>query len=107
MDNTFLWRGEEVRVKEKVKLESMVDPVVLSLESKLLSLEGMVGWGRGLLATVRALEDGGGEDVNGREGRVRYNTHRSFQERQFPFNNGASAKSYHMGKLRSQAECPR
>jgi hypothetical protein len=45
MDNTFLWRGEEVRVKEKVKLESMVDPVVLSLGSKLLSLEGMVGGG--------------------------------------------------------------
>lgn len=50
----FCGGGEEVRVKEEVKLESMVDPVVLSLESKLLSLEGMVGWGRGLLATVRA-----------------------------------------------------
>jgi len=42
MDEVFLYRGEEVRVREKVRVEGSADPSLLSLGAKLGALERSV-----------------------------------------------------------------
>ncbi|PVH74665.1 hypothetical protein DL98DRAFT_575515 [Cadophora sp. DSE1049] len=56
MDGVFMYRGEEVRVKEKVVVESSADPSLLSLGAKLGALERGVG---GMRAGLRAVMGGG------------------------------------------------
>ncbi len=46
MDGVYMFRGEEVRVKEKVVVESSADPSLLSLGAKLGALERAVGSAR-------------------------------------------------------------
>lgn len=43
MDEVFMYRGEEVRVKEKVRLEGSADPSLLLLGAKLGALERTIG----------------------------------------------------------------
>jgi hypothetical protein len=59
MDDTFTYRGEEVRVREKVRVESSADPSLLSLAAKLGALERTVEAARvGLrIVTGQGLED--------------------------------------------------
>ena len=52
MDETFLYRGEEVRVKEKVRVESSADPSLLVLTAKLGALERSLAERRGALKCV-------------------------------------------------------
>ncbi|KAH6724889.1 RAVE subunit 2/Rogdi [Leptodontidium sp. MPI-SDFR-AT-0119] len=57
MDGVFMFRGEEVRVKEKVVVESSADPSLLSLGAKLGALERGVGSMRGCLRAVMGEEE--------------------------------------------------
>ena len=52
MDEVFMYRGEEVRVREKVRVESSADPSLLSLGAKLGALERTVEASRGTLRCV-------------------------------------------------------
>ena len=48
MDETFTYKGMEVKVKEKVRVESM-DPSLMAVMAKLSALEHEVGrWREGL-----------------------------------------------------------
>ncbi|XMA15193.1 hypothetical protein WAI453_007984 [Rhynchosporium graminicola] len=58
MDGVFMFRGEEVRVKEKVVVESSADPSLLSLGAKLGALERGVGGMRVALRAVTGEPDG-------------------------------------------------
>jgi hypothetical protein len=55
MDGTFFYRGEEVRVREKVRVVGGADPSLLSLGAKLGMLEGMVRMSRQALGVVSGL----------------------------------------------------
>jgi hypothetical protein len=61
MDEVFVYRGEEVRVKEKVRVESGGDPVLLVLGVKLGSLvkgvEGCMGGLRAVMGVDEEEED--------------------------------------------------
>lgn len=52
MEGVYMWMGEEVRVKEKVCVESSADPALLSLGAKLGALERSVLAARGCLGGV-------------------------------------------------------
>ena len=52
MDDVFMFRGEEVRVKEKVRVEGSADPSLLSLGTKLGALERTVDGARLALRVV-------------------------------------------------------
>ncbi|KAI9050269.1 hypothetical protein LZ554_005437 [Drepanopeziza brunnea f. sp. 'monogermtubi'] len=52
MEGVYMWKGEEVRVKEKVCVESSADPCLLSLGAKLGALERGVLAARGCLGAV-------------------------------------------------------
>ncbi|KAG9235242.1 RAVE subunit 2/Rogdi [Amylocarpus encephaloides] len=52
MDGVFMWKGEEVKVKEKVRVESGGDPVLLVLGVKLQSLEKGI---EGAMMSLRAV----------------------------------------------------
>jgi len=52
MDNVFLFKGEQVRVKEKVRVEGSADPSLLSLSAKLAALERTVDGARRCLDVV-------------------------------------------------------
>ncbi|KAH8803060.1 RAVE subunit 2/Rogdi [Xylogone sp. PMI_703] len=56
MDDVFSYHGEEVRVKEKVKVESG-DPNLISAMAKLAALEHTVAIARNCLATVMGEEE--------------------------------------------------
>lgn len=56
MDELFMYDGEEVRVKEKVRVESAADPGLLSLGAKLGQLERVVEAVRGSLGCVMGVE---------------------------------------------------
>ncbi|CAG8975796.1 hypothetical protein HYALB_00008237 [Hymenoscyphus albidus] len=56
MDGLFMWKGEEVRVKEKVRVESGGDPVLLVLGVKLQSLEKAIEASRCNLRLVLGLD---------------------------------------------------
>ncbi len=57
MDDVFTYRGEEVRVREKVRVESSADPSLLVLMAKLGALERTVAERRGALKVVIGLND--------------------------------------------------
>jgi hypothetical protein len=59
MDEVFLFRGEEVRVKEKVRVVGGADPSLLSVGAKLGALELIVKGSRVALGVVtgRELDD--------------------------------------------------
>jgi hypothetical protein len=63
MDDVFNYRGEEVRVKEKVGCVSSADPSLLVLGAKLGALERTVGSARVVLGVVTGGQEGEGEDV--------------------------------------------
>lgn len=52
MDEVFVYRGEEVRVREKVRVESAADPGLLSLGAKLGQLGRVVEGARQGLGVV-------------------------------------------------------
>ncbi|CZR58884.1 uncharacterized protein PAC_08776 [Phialocephala subalpina] len=52
MDQVFTYRGEEVRVREKVRVESSADPSLLSVGAKLGQIERVVESCRGGLGVV-------------------------------------------------------
>ena len=52
MDKLFVYRGEEVRVREKVVVESAADPGLLSLGAKLGAIERGVAACREGLGTL-------------------------------------------------------
>lgn len=52
MDDVFVYRGEEVRVREKVRVVGAADPSLLSLGAKLGALEAMVHGSRVALEVV-------------------------------------------------------
>lgn len=56
MDDVFLFRGEEVRVKEKVRVVGGADPSLLSLGAKLGALELIVKGSRVALGVVTGKE---------------------------------------------------
>jgi len=56
MDDVVQWNGEKVRVKEKVRVESSVDPGLMSLGAKLGSLERVVESVRVGLGIVMGVE---------------------------------------------------
>lgn len=56
MDDVFTYLGEEVRVKEKVRIDSG-DPNLISAMAKLAALEHTVAISRHCLATVMGEED--------------------------------------------------
>jgi len=58
MDAVYMFKGEEVRVKEKVVVESSADPSLLSLGAKLGALERGVGGMREGLRAVMGGVDG-------------------------------------------------
>jgi hypothetical protein len=60
MDDVFMFKGEEVRVREKVRVEGSADPSLLSLGAKLGALERTVGAAREALGIVGGL--GVGDD---------------------------------------------
>ena len=60
MDEVFLYKGEEVRVKEKVRIQS-ADPSLMSAMAKLAALEHTVGMARKCLSVVME-EDGEASD---------------------------------------------
>lgn len=53
---TFIFRGEEVRVREKLRVESQ-DPSLLAAMAKLGALEHVVAMSRRALDTVMGKED--------------------------------------------------
>lgn len=55
MDEVFLYRGEEVRVREKVRVEGSADPSLLSLGAKLGALERVVAERRKGLEVLMSL----------------------------------------------------
>ncbi|RDL35932.1 Uncharacterized protein BP5553_06544 [Venustampulla echinocandica] len=59
IDEVFMYKGEEVRVREKVRVESSADPVLLVLGAKLGSLERCVEAGRMGLRAVLGVDDEG------------------------------------------------
>lgn len=63
MDDVFLYKGEEVRVKEKVGCVSSADPSLLVLGAKLGALERTVGSARQVLGIVTGVEEGEEDDV--------------------------------------------
>jgi hypothetical protein len=56
VDRTFEYRGKEVRVKEKIRVESQ-DPALISAMAKLNALEHSVGLGRKALNIVMGKEE--------------------------------------------------
>lgn len=57
----FVWKGEEVRVREKVRVESQ-DPSLISVMAKLIALgHGVAVWRRALAVVMEEGEDGEGE----------------------------------------------
>jgi hypothetical protein len=62
MDDLFMYRGEEVRVREKVRVESAADPVLLVLCAKMGALERTVAERRMALSVVMGGGDSDGED---------------------------------------------
>jgi hypothetical protein len=62
MDEVYVYGGENVRVREKVRVESSADPMMLVLGAKLGALERTVAAGRGCLGVVSG--GGGGEMVD-------------------------------------------
>lgn len=56
MDDVFSYRGEDVRVKEKVKVES-ADPSLMSVMAKVAALEHTVGVARMGLKIVMGDEE--------------------------------------------------
>jgi hypothetical protein len=61
MDEVFMYRGEEVRVREKVRVEGSADPSLLSLGAKLGALERTVAEKRKALEVLMGV----GEDTDG------------------------------------------
>jgi hypothetical protein len=61
MDEVFVYRGEEVRVREKVRVEGSADPSLLSLGAKLGALERTVAEKRKALEVLMGV----GEDTEG------------------------------------------
>jgi len=59
MDETFTWKGQEVKVREKVRVESQ-DPSLMSVLAKLSALEHEVRRWRAALDIVMG---GNGEDI--------------------------------------------
>jgi len=57
-NETFVFRGQEVKVKEKVRVESQ-DPALMAAMAKLGALERTLGLGRRALGVVMGME---GED---------------------------------------------
>lgn len=55
MDEIFRYRGEDVRVREKVRVEASADPSLLSLGAKLSALERTVHGANVALGTVAGL----------------------------------------------------
>ena len=55
MDDTFNYRGDDVRVREKVRVEGSADPSLLSLGAKLGALERTVHGCRANLGVVAGL----------------------------------------------------
>ena len=62
MDEVFVYRGEEVRVREKVRVEGSADPALLSLGAKLGALERTVAERRKGLGVCMGLEGLEGEE---------------------------------------------
>jgi len=58
MDSTFTYRGEEVRVREKLRVESSTDPSLLSVMAKLGQLERTVEAARLALGIVSGVKIG-------------------------------------------------
>jgi hypothetical protein len=58
MDSTFIYRGEEVRVREKIRVESSADPSLLSVMAKLGQLERTVEAARLGLSIVSGVKVG-------------------------------------------------
>jgi len=58
MDEVFVYKGEEMRVREKVRVEGSADPSLLSLGAKLGALERTVDGARRCLGIV----SGGAQD---------------------------------------------
>lgn len=56
MDDVVKYKGEEVAVREKVRVESSADPGLLSLGAKLGQLERVVEGARLSLAIVMGVE---------------------------------------------------
>lgn len=56
MERVYSYKGEEVRVKEKVVVESSTDPMLLVLGAKLGSLERSVAAGRATLGVLMGEE---------------------------------------------------
>jgi hypothetical protein len=56
MDDIFLFRGDEVRVKEKVRVVGGADPSLLSVGAKLGALELIVKGSRVALGVVTGRE---------------------------------------------------
>lgn len=56
MDEVFNFRGEDVRVKEKVRVES-ADPSLMAALAKLTALEHTVGMARTCLGIVMGSDD--------------------------------------------------
>jgi len=63
MEGVWVYKGEEVRVREKVRVESSADPTLLVLGAKLGALERTVEAGRGCLGVLM----GGGGDGDGED----------------------------------------
>jgi hypothetical protein len=57
MESVFVYKGEEVRVKEKVRVEGSADPSLLSLGAKLGALERTVDGARKSLGVVTGGEE--------------------------------------------------
>ncbi|KAF8859976.1 hypothetical protein BDZ45DRAFT_620344 [Acephala macrosclerotiorum] len=57
MDQVFVYRGEEVRVREKARVESSADPSLLSVGAKLGQIERVVDSCRGGLGVVMGKPD--------------------------------------------------
>jgi hypothetical protein len=62
MDEVFLYRGEEVRVREKVRVEGSADPSLLSLGAKLGALERTVAERRKGLQVLMGIGEEDGDD---------------------------------------------
>lgn len=60
-EDTFTYRGTEVKVKEKIRVESQ-DPSLISAMAKLAALEHTVELGRRALDVVMGKEPEGDED---------------------------------------------
>lgn len=58
MEGVWGWNGQDVRVREKVVVESSSDPMMLVLGAKLGALERTVEAGRGCLVSVLGKGDG-------------------------------------------------